>query len=557
MICLGSQKKVQFYLASSELVTLSKSEMSGVMSGNLYISSVGFSVAVTVGSLLVWRSMRQNRSLKLDLSSELPDEISKELYSRVRTYFGDDGFAALQGASVVVVGLGGVGSHAANMLARSGVRHLRLIDFDQVTLSSLNRHALATMEDVGISKAAAVKKRLLGIVPWCNIENITEMFVADNAERLLTQGIEPIFVLDCIDDVNTKAELLHFCKQKSLKVITSMGAGGKSDPTKLCIGTLGDVVKDPLASKMKWKLKKLGLTSDDIDDIMTVYSAEKPQVELLPLSDEQHGNPQDFGAVEYLRLRVIPVLGTSPAVFGQSMASFVLCQIAGKPYAPEACERMSKNLRQKVLKMLKKDEDARFGAAVVDDDNDGHKNSNDSTKKTNNNSSRSMGKDLGLDEDDMELLVQQVWGGRCCISGKRFGGHNPLALVRWNPAQPPTLDNLVLLASSESTRLASEGLAGFPVEKRQAVEQRLAWVRATFAAQHATVPAPLSAVDLDAAASSVTRRLIRLLLTCCTTATMGGGGDGGLPLGHAAAIALGASSATIVFLRFIVPALKS
>lgn len=125
--------------------------------------------------------------------------------------------------------------------------------------------------------------------------------------------------------------------------------GGKSDPTKLRIGSLSDCVNDPLASKIKWKLKKFGVSPDDV---MTVFSAEKPVKELLPLSDEQHANPEKYGAVENMRLRVIPVLGTSPAIFGQSMASYVLTQLGECPYDPETADRLSKNVRNRMRQVL-------------------------------------------------------------------------------------------------------------------------------------------------------------------------------------------------------------
>jgi tRNA threonylcarbamoyladenosine dehydratase len=100
----------------------------------------------------------------------VPAELEQELYSRNVGFFGGDGFANIREAFVIIVGLGGVGSHAAHMLARSGVRRLRLIDFDQVTLSSLNRHAVATWADVGTSKAQALKDRLMAIVPGADID---------------------------------------------------------------------------------------------------------------------------------------------------------------------------------------------------------------------------------------------------------------------------------------------------------------------------------------------------------------------------------------------------
>ena len=91
-------------------------------------------------------------------------------------------------------------------------------------------------------------------------------------------------MLDCIDDVNTKAELIAYCIKNDLPIITSMGAGGKADPTRIRIGSLSDCVKDPLASKIKWKLKKHDISPDKVH---TVYSCEKPVCNLLPLDDSQ------------------------------------------------------------------------------------------------------------------------------------------------------------------------------------------------------------------------------------------------------------------------------
>lgn len=115
------------------------------------------------------------------------------------------------------------------MLVRSGVGRIRLIDFDQVSLSSLNRHALADLGDVGISKVEAMRRHLQNIVPWCVVETYQEMFKMEDASRLILQSTNsssidlPDFVIDCIDDVNTKAELIVFCLQNGLEVITSMG----------------------------------------------------------------------------------------------------------------------------------------------------------------------------------------------------------------------------------------------------------------------------------------------------------------------------------------------
>lgn len=380
--------------------------------------------------------------------SAYDSKIREELTSRVQSFFGSEKFNNLENSFVVVVGLGGVGSHCANMLVRSGVKRIRLVDFDQVTLSSLNRHAVANLADVGISKAEAMKRHFKNIVPWCHVEAITEMFRGDNAADLLDG--DPDFVLDCIDDVKTKAELLAFCTKNKIKVLTSMGAGGKSDPTRIRIGTLADCVKDPLATKIRWSLKKQGVSADDV---MTVYSVEKPVVDLLPLSEEQRDSPGEFGAVEHIRLRVLPVLGTSPAIFGQAMASYILTTLAGLPYYPETGDRLSKNVKHRVRQKLNTNEKRLYGSC-----------------------------DLDLDDDDLEFIIQQVWGTRCAVSGKRMGGGALNLLVRWDPSLPATPYNMVFVqpafaAAIEASPTGGRGVESFDEATKQRIEERLQWAK--------------------------------------------------------------------------------
>jgi tRNA A37 threonylcarbamoyladenosine dehydratase len=132
---------------------------------------------------------------------------------------------------VIVVGCGGVGSWAATTLVRSGVGKVRFIDFDQVTLSSLNRHAVATLADVGIPKVLALRKRLEQVAPWVEIDARCELWNRQNGETLLDGN--PTFVVDAIDNIDTKVDLLQFCSSRGIPVISSMGAGCKSDPTRV------------------------------------------------------------------------------------------------------------------------------------------------------------------------------------------------------------------------------------------------------------------------------------------------------------------------------------
>lgn len=374
--------------------------------------------------------------------------IKEEMYSRISSFFGEN-YGSITESFVVIVGLGGVGSHATNMLVRSGVTNIRVIDFDQVTLSSLNRHAMATLSDVGKPKAEVMKRRIQEVAPWCRVDSVVEMFKGTEANRLL-QGA-PTFVLDCIDDVTTKAELIAYCLKNDLRVITSMGAGGKADPTRLRVSPLSDCMNDPLASKIKWKLKKHGVSAEEV---MSVFSIEKPTVDLLPLDAEQAANPQDFGTMDYLRVRVMPVLGTSPAIFGQALASKVLCTLAKQEFAGEVCERMSKNLKHKLLQTLRSIEMRRFGSS----------------------------EQVDIDDEDIEFMIAQVWGSRCAITGRRFGGHAPLMLVRWDRDAPPCLDNLVLMTKPHAEKVEAGDKehrvpACFEADVKARIEDRLAWAR--------------------------------------------------------------------------------
>ena len=117
------------------------------------------------------------------------------------------------------------------MLVRSGIGRIRLIDFDQVTLSSLNRHAVANLEDVGTSKVQCLKKALLAVAPWVNIEIRNTIWELEVAEELLEGN--PSYVVDAIDNIDTKVDLLYYCKTNNIPVISSMGAGCKSDPSRV------------------------------------------------------------------------------------------------------------------------------------------------------------------------------------------------------------------------------------------------------------------------------------------------------------------------------------
>jgi molybdopterin/thiamine biosynthesis adenylyltransferase len=165
------------------------------------------------------------------------------------------------GPLVIIIGLGGVGSHTANLLLRGGVRRLRLIDFDQVTLSSLNRNATAVRADVGTPKVVALREQMLRVAPSAQIEAIVALFDAAAAPRLLAG--EPALVVDCIDDLSTKAALLGYCVREGLPVLCALGAGGKGDCCAFHVGRLSEVFNDPIAASLLKRLKKQRVEGTD------------------------------------------------------------------------------------------------------------------------------------------------------------------------------------------------------------------------------------------------------------------------------------------------------
>lgn len=175
----------------------------------------------------------------------LTDEVVSEQLTRNMQFFGLEAQQKITASYVVVIGLGGVGSHAASMLLRSGVGRLLLVDFDQVTVSSLNRHAVATREDVGTPKALCLKKHFQSIFPECHIDAKVILYDSSSEEEILSG--HPDFVLDCIDNIDTKVALLAACVRRGLKVLSATGAGVRADPTRIRVADLRESTNDPLS----------------------------------------------------------------------------------------------------------------------------------------------------------------------------------------------------------------------------------------------------------------------------------------------------------------------
>lgn len=425
----------------------------------------------------------------------IPQAIRDEQLSRHALFFGDAGLERLKGSRVCIVGVGGVGSHTAHMLARSGVGHVRLIDMDYVTLSSLNRHACAVLDDVGTSKVECLARFLRRICPdpaHLKIETRAEMYTAETGPRLLelptdngsdSSSSSWDMVIDCIDDVPTKAALLSYCIQHRIRVLSCMGAGGKADPTRLHISDLSSATRDPLATKIRNTLKRTLVSSndtakapsylEDMDQCTILYSSEKTVVKLADFTDDQkeHGVHQ-FGAIDGMRIRIIPVLGTMPAIMGQALASWSLTCIAAtstmdRIIQPVPVERVGRTTRHKLYQILKSREQA-FTAYIQAQTKAAQAESlPTSTLATTSIHGTGELVTIGADvanstvasttaavwigelqidsNDDVEYLLE-IWRNRCAITGARLG--TVLHLVRWDISLPSKCDNLVLVSAN-------------------------------------------------------------------------------------------------------------
>lgn len=210
------------------------------------------------------------------LTHESPaDDDYHRRFGGVARLYGAAGLARLEAASVCVVGIGGVGSWAAEALARNAVGRITLIDLDHIALSNTNRQIHALGDAYGRAKVEAMAERIAAINPRCRVTQVDEFVTADNVPDLLGDGYD--YVIDAIDAVRVKTAMLGWARRQGVPVITCGGAGGQLDPTRVRIDDLARTIQDPLLSKVRASLRKQwGFTRDPKKKfgIAAVYSDE-------------------------------------------------------------------------------------------------------------------------------------------------------------------------------------------------------------------------------------------------------------------------------------------
>ena len=255
-------------------------------------------------------------------------------FDRSARLIGDEGMKRLHEARMIVFGLGGVGSFAVEGLVRSGVGHLTLVDFDQVCVTNSNRQLHATVSTVGKAKAELMAQRCKQINPDVSVEAVVDFYREEVSEQMLAGEWD--CVLDAIDNVKAKLHLLNACVTRKIKVISSMGAAGRLDPTMIRCEDLCETHMDPFAKDIRKLLKrKYGIETNQPTGISAVYSIE-PRRDPFDLTyDEASGGfmcvcPQgdnQFHSCEH-RNQIDGSAAFVTSVFGMNMAAVAVRRIA-------------------------------------------------------------------------------------------------------------------------------------------------------------------------------------------------------------------------------------
>lgn len=211
-------------------------------------------------------------------------------FDRAARLFSEPGLHRLMAARVLVVGVGGVGSFAAEALARSGVGHLTLMDFDKVCVTNTNRQLHAMKGTVGRHKVHVMAERLRLVHPTADVKEHPAFYNAASSEEVLSLGFD--YVIDAIDNLTAKAHLIASCLERGLPVVSSMGAAARMDPTRIQVDDLSNTIKDPFARALRKILRDVhGVEARKHNPIGVdaVFSTEEPRAPFAPSYDDGVG----------------------------------------------------------------------------------------------------------------------------------------------------------------------------------------------------------------------------------------------------------------------------
>lgn len=242
-------------------------------------------------------------------------------FSRSRLLYGEKGIETLSRARIAVFGLGGVGGHIAESLVRTGVGAIDIVDHDTVDITNVNRQIIATHDTIDMNKVDAMKQRLLSINPHCRIIKHDCFYLPETADEFDLSIYD--YVIDAVDTVTAKLELIVRTHEAKTPIISAMGAGNKTDPTALHIADIYETSVCPLARIMRKELRKR-----DIKHLKVCYSTEPPKEQITQTETnptENNGTPQEKAV---LTRRSTPGSNAFvPAAMGLAIAAEVVCDL--------------------------------------------------------------------------------------------------------------------------------------------------------------------------------------------------------------------------------------
>jgi tRNA A37 threonylcarbamoyladenosine dehydratase len=232
---------------------------------------------------------------------------------RAELLFKKEGLEKLKKSNVLIVGMGGVGSFAAEFVARAGVGKITIVDGDVVDITNINRQLPALHSTVGLPKVELMAARLKDINPELDLTVVQEFLSPERAFELVTDDYD--YVMDCIDSITPKLNLIIAAKRKKVKIISNMGAGGKFEAGKVCVKDISKTDYCPLAKQVRKRLKTEGISSG----VKVVYSHERPDYDSVKMTDGSNFKKSFYGTNSWM-----------PALFGLHAAEKVVRDLLKK-----------------------------------------------------------------------------------------------------------------------------------------------------------------------------------------------------------------------------------
>ncbi|CAI4039381.1 hypothetical protein SMKI_08G0440 [Saccharomyces mikatae IFO 1815] len=342
------------------------------------------------------------------------DDLFREQLARNYAFLGEEGMKKIKEQYIVIVGAGELGSWVCTMLIRSGCQKIMIIDPEDISVDSLNTHCCAILSDIGKPKVECLKEHLSKIAPWSDIRTRAKEWTKENSEELIfSDGESPTFIVDCLDNLDSKVDLLEYAYNNKINVISSMGIATKSDPTRVSINDISMTEFDPISRCVRRKLRKRGI----VTGVPVVFSNEMLDPRKDDVLSSIDGERRAINARRDEALRHLPELGTMPGIFGLSIATWILTTVSGYPMKNSEVKNRLK-FHDSILETFQKQ-----------------------MVRLNENSDQPSF--LGLKE--VGYIVEEMFRGKSPVSGYS----TKLALTKWEADKEVSLTNVVLMTKEE------------------------------------------------------------------------------------------------------------